>query len=46
MGLCGVASECFGSTNLILICSRLLLFTNGACTGIIAGFAVVYMGME
>ena len=36
----------FGSANLILICGWLLLFTNGAHVGIIAGVAVVYIGME
>ena len=34
----------FGSASLILICGRLLLCANGACTGVIAG--VVYMGIE
>ena len=36
----------FGSTNLIFICGRLLLCANGACTGVIAGVAVVYTGIE
>ena len=36
----------FGFTNLILICGWLLLFSNGAYAGIIAGIAVVYMGTE
>ena len=35
----------FGSTSLIFICGW-LLFANGACTGIVVGIAVVYMGME
>ena len=34
-----------GSVNLILICGRLLLFPNGACTGVIAGVDVVYTGI-
>ena len=36
----------FCSTNLIFICSWLLLFANGGCIGVIAGIAVVYMGMN
>ena len=36
----------FGSANLILICGQLLICINGACTGVIAGVAVVYMGIE
>ena len=36
----------FGSTNLVFICSQLLLFANGACTGAVAGVAVVYTGIE
>ena len=35
-----------GSTNLILVCSRLLLYINGARTGVIAGAAAVYMSIE
>ena len=35
----------FSSAYSILICSWLLLFTNGACMGVIAGIAVVYTGM-
>ena len=36
----------FGSTYLIFICSQLLIFINGARIGVIAGVAVVYMGIE
>ena len=36
----------FGSTSLILICSWLLLCANSAHIGLIAGVAVVYMGIE
>ena len=36
----------FGSTSLILICGQLLLFANGAHTGVISGVAVVYTGIE
>ena len=36
----------FGSDNLILICSWLLLFANGAYTGVIASIAVIYTGIE
>ena len=36
----------FGSTNLILICGWLLLFANGACTGVVAGIVIVYTGIE
>ena len=36
----------FGSASLVLICGRLLLCVNGACAGVIAGVAVVYMGIE
>ena len=36
----------FGSASLILICGQLLVCINGACTGIIAGVAVVYTGTE
>ena len=35
----------FSSTNLILICGQLLLCANDACAGIIAGVALVYMGI-
>ena len=38
--------NCFGSTNLILICSQLLLCINIAHAGVIAGVAVVYMVIE
>ena len=34
------------SINLILICGQFLLFANRACTGIIAGVVVVYLGIE
>ena len=36
----------FGSANLILICGRLLICINGAYAGVVAGVAVVYMGIE
>ena len=36
----------FGSASLILICGRLLLLANSAHMGIIAGVAVVYIGIE
>ena len=36
----------FGSANLILICSQLLICINGAHTGVVAGVAVVYTGTE
>ena len=36
----------FGSANLIFICGRLLICMNGARAGVIAGVAVVYMGIE
>ena len=36
----------FGSTNLILICGQLLLCINGARAGVVAGVAIVYMGIE
>ena len=36
----------FGSANLILICGQLLIYINGSCTGVIAGVAVIYMGIE
>ena len=36
----------FGSTNLILICGWLLICINGARTGVVAGVAIVYMGIE
>ena len=36
----------FGSANLILICSQLLICINGARTGVITGVAVVYMAIE
>ena len=36
----------FGSTNLILICGRLLLCINGLHAGVVAGVAVIYMGIQ
>ena len=36
----------FGSVNLILICSRLLICINGARAGVVAGVAVVYTGID
>ena len=36
----------FDSTNLIFICGWLLIYINGACTGVIAGVAVVYTGIK
>ena len=36
----------FGFANLILICGRWLIYINGACAGVVAGVAVVYMGIE
>ena len=36
----------FGSTNLMFICSQMLIFINGACTSVITRVAVVYMGIE
>ena len=36
----------FDSANLILICSWLLIYINGAFTGVVAGVAVVYTGIE
>ena len=36
----------FGSTNLILICSWLLICINGALAGVIAGVAVDYTVIE
>ena len=36
----------FGSASLVLICGQLLLFAVGACTGIIAGVAMGYTGIE
>ena len=36
----------FGSANLILICSQLLICINGSRTGVIAGDAVIYTGIE
>ena len=36
----------FGSANLILICGWLQLCINGAHMGVVAGVAVVYMGIE
>ena len=36
----------FGSANLILICGQFLIWINGARTGVVAGVAVVYTGIE
>ena len=36
----------FSSTNLILICSQLLLCANDAHAGIVAGVSVIYTGIE
>ena len=35
-----------GSANLILICGHLFICINGAYTGVVAGVAVVYTGIE
>ena len=36
----------FSSANFIVICVQLLLFANGAYTGIVAGIVVFYTGIE
>ena len=36
----------FGSANLILICSQLLICINGARTGVVVGVGVIYTGIE